>query len=402
MTQPHPSSHPFAPSCAPVSPSGRDGAADGDGGDLRESLLGALAASDTVGVAVCDRELRYLLWNRFMEVHTGFPAAAVLGRCVLDLHPGLGAEGLEAVLRRVLAGEAVSLPFQRYTRPGAPGGWIRAQYHPHRGADGRVKGVVGLVHGVAEQAQAAAGSGDPRELEAAVERGEVTAYFQPLVSLATGAVSGAEALARWLHPERGCLPPAEFVAAAEESGVIAALGARILEDACRAAASWPAPLEVSVNLSARQLGHPGLVGEVCGALEGSGLAAERLRLEVTESTLIADADGAAATLGRLRELGARVWMDDFGTGYSSLAVLHRLPVDGVKVDRSFVAGMGKDGRAGQVVAAVLGLARGLGVERPEQLFVLRTLGCGAAQGFLFAPALEAEAFAGFVACGHRW
>jgi EAL domain-containing protein (putative c-di-GMP-specific phosphodiesterase class I) len=317
------------------------------------------------------------------------------------------------VLQRVLAGETVSLPDRRYTVPGVRSGWIWAQYHPHRDARGRIAGVVGLVHEVTDRVRAEeegrALAGFPGGLRGALDRGEVSAFYQPVVSLATGRVACAEALARWRHPQRGWLSPAAFIAAAEATGLIVALGERILEEACHAAAGWPDETAVSVNLAARQLAHPQLVGQVRGALEASGLPPARLRLEVTESVLIADPAAAAATLGRLRDLGVRVWMDDFGTGYSSLSLLHRLPVDGVKVDRSFVGAMGGDGRAGQVVAAVLGLARALGVEtvaegveRSEQLFVLRTLGCGWAQGFLFAPALEPDAFTALLGRGLRW
>lgn len=662
---------------------------------LRDSLFDALAASETVGVAVCDREFRYLLWNRFMEEMTGLPAAAVLGRDALEIYPHLREERLEPVLRRVLAGEAVSLPDRRYVVPGVRSGWIWVQYWPHLDADGAVAGVVGIVHDVTERKRAeeenerlaaipretpnpvlecdgdgrvlyanpaaarlaaelgariedalpgaghadlvrgALASGatvrgvevpvaarllswsyhpyrplgvvhlfaedvtarrameerlrrealqDPltglpnrrllmerlsaavdrgrrrgagtallfldldrfklvndslghpvgdqllvavadrlraavrpadtvarfggdefavlldgapgadaavrtaeairralaapvaldgfevfasasigiavggahadgpeallrgadaamyrakargpghcelydralharalarlrmeTDLRRALDRGEVTAHYQPIVSLASGRIRGAEALARWRHPERGWVRPDEFIPAAEETGLILDLGRRVLAEACRHASAWTVDgsgVQVSVNLSVKQLAQADLVEQVRRTLDESGMDPARLRLEVTESVLVADPAAAAATLGRLRDLGPRVVMDDFGTGYSSLSALHRLPLDGLKVDRSFVAAMGQDGRAGQVVASVLALARELGldvvaegIERPDQLARLRQLGCDAGQGFLFSPAADADVLHSLLAADRRW
>ena len=662
---------------------------------LRETLFDALAASETVGIAVCDREFRYLMWNRFMEELTGLPAAAVLGRNALEIYPHLREERLERVLHRVLEGETVSLPDRRYRVPGVRAGWIWVQYCPHRAADGSVAGVVGIVHEVTERKRAEeenerlaafpreapnpvlecdadgrvvyanpaasrlaaelgarieralpGGHGDlvrgalaggaavgavevrvegrilswsyhphpplavvhlfaedvtarramedrlrhealhdpltglpnrrllmerltgalergrrrgggtallfldldrfklvndslghpvgdqllvavaerlraavrpadtvarfggdefvvlldgapgtdaairladavQREVSApvglgdlevfttasigiavagahadgpeallrgadaamyraksrgpgrwevydramharslarlrmetdlrrALDRGEVTAHFQPIVSLASGRIRGVEALARWRHPARGWVQPDEFVPAAEDTGLILELGRVVLSEACRRARAWPDAggdgVEVSVNLSVRQLAQADLVEQVRRTLEESGLSAARLRLEITESVLVADPAAAAATLRRLKELGARVVMDDFGTGYSSLAALHRLPIDGLKVDRSFVGAMGKDGRAGQVVASVLAMARGLGlevvaegIERDDQLAGLRLLGCDAGQGYLFSPPADADAIQALLSSDRRW
>jgi EAL domain-containing protein (putative c-di-GMP-specific phosphodiesterase class I) len=166
---------------------------------------------------------------------------------------------------------------------------------------------------------------------------------------------------------------------------------------------------VSVNLSVKQLAQADLVDQVRRALDESGCDPARLRLEITESVLVDSAEAAASTLRRLKELGLRVLMDDFGTGYSSLAALHRLPVDGLKVDRSFVAAMGRDGRAGELVASVVALAHALGlevvaegIEHPDQLAGLRALGCDAAQGFLFSPAVDADSLARLLASGRTW
>ncbi|HEX2080576.1 MAG TPA: EAL domain-containing protein [Longimicrobium sp.] len=662
---------------------------------LRDSLVEALTGSEGIGIAVCDREFRYVLWNRFMEELTGLPAAAVLGRNALELYPRSRDERMEEILPRVLGGETVSLPDQRYTIPGVRSGWVWVQYRPHRAADGSVAGVVGIVHdvtdrkraeeenerlaafprespnpvlecdaagrvvyanpaasalaaqlgrleralpgaghadlvrgalasgvavravevqvdgrilswsyhphpplglvhlfgedvtarrameerlrhealhdpltglpnrrllmerlsaaldrgrrrgggpallfldldrskvindslghpvgdqllaAVADRLRACAGPGatvarfggdefavllesasveaalrsaeaiqralgapvglggyevctaasigiavagtqadgpealvrsadaamyrakargpgqcelydramhaqalarlrTETELRRALERGEITPHYQPIVSLATGRVCGVEALARWRHPERGWVHPQEFVAVAEESGAIVDLGRRVLAQACREAGAWARVLPsgsagVSVNLSVKQLAQADLVDQVRRAIEDAGADPAAVRLEITESVLVENADAAASTLARLKELGVRVLMDDFGTGWSSLSALHRLPVDGLKVDRSFVAAMGHDGRAGELVASVVRLARGLGlevvaegVESADQLEALRALGCDAAQGFLFSPAIDAEAVQRLLTSGRSW
>jgi diguanylate cyclase (GGDEF)-like protein/PAS domain S-box-containing protein len=660
---------------------------------LRDTLVEALTGSEGVGIAVCDRDFRYLLWNRFMEELTGLPASAVLGRNALEMDRQLRDERMDEVLQRVLDGESVSLPDQRYAVPGVRSGWVSVQYWPWRAADGSVAGVVGIVHDVTERRRAeeenerlaafprespnpvlecdgggrvvyanpaasrlaaelgmrieralpgpghadlvrgalasgaavrsvevrvdgrvlswsyhphpplglvhlfgedvtarrameerlrhealhdpltglpnrrllmerlsaaldrgrrrgggpailfldldrfkvvndslghpvgdqllaavadrlrpcagpddtvarfggdefavllqsataeaalrtaeavqralaapvalggyevvtsasigiavataqtdgpeallrsadvamyrakAAGPGrcevydramhalalsrlrTETELRRALERGEITPHYQPIVSLSTGRITGVEALARWRHPERGWVHPAEFVAVAEESGAILELGRHVLTQACRDAGGWStdAPLGVSVNLSVKQLSQADLVQQVRRALDDSGCDPARLRLEITESVLVDSAEAAASTLGRLKELGVRVLMDDFGTGWSSLSALHRLPVDGLKVDRSFVAAMGRDGRAGELVASVVALAHALGlevvaegIERPDQLAGLRALGCDAAQGFLFSPAIDADALARLLAAERTW
>ena len=248
-------------------------------------------------------------------------------------------------------------------------------------------------------------------LRRAPERGELRALYQPIVRLADGAMIAAEALVRWDHPERGLLEAAQFVPLAEETGIIVPIGAWVLEEACRQAASWsgdgtvPA---VSVNLSARQLSRPELVDVVGEALAASGLDPDRLWLEITESVLMEDAGTAVDALGRLRALGVHLCVDDFGTGYSSLAYLRRFPVDALKVDRSFVAGLGEDPEDSAIVEAVVSMAHSLrlsvvaeGVETDEQLARLRDLGCELAQGFYFAAPVPSSALDPFRA-GSRW
>ena len=248
-------------------------------------------------------------------------------------------------------------------------------------------------------------------LRRAPERGELRALYQPIVRLSDGVVIAAEALVRWEHPDRGLLEASQFVPLAEETGMIVPIGGWMLEEACRQAATWPgnghAPA-VSVNLSARQLSRADLVDAVAAALASSGLDPDRLWLEITESVLMEDADTAVAALRRLRALGVHLSVDDFGTGYSSLAYLRRFPVDSLKVDRSFVAGLTDDPEDSAIVEAVVSMAHSLklsvvaeGVETDEQLARLRALGCELAQGFLFAAPVPSAALQP-LSSGSRW
>jgi diguanylate cyclase (GGDEF)-like protein/PAS domain S-box-containing protein len=254
------------------------------------------------------------------------------------------------------------------------------------------------------------------DLRRAVDNGEFIPHYQPVVELSTGKVVGAEALARWNHPERGLLQPAAFIELAEETGLIVPLGRNILRLACADAARWGtafgATPKLSVNLSARQLQHETIVEDVAEILASTGLDPALLTLEITESVLISDPDAAAKVLGRLKALGVTLALDDFGTGYSSLSYLGRFPVDILKIDRSFVAGIaggsggGGDAATGTETAlleAIVGLGQMLhlsvvaeGIERPDQLARLDKLGCGLGQGFLFAKPMPDAEFNGAV------
>jgi diguanylate cyclase len=230
------------------------------------------------------------------------------------------------------------------------------------------------------------------DLRGALERGELRLHYQPEVDLASGCVGAVEALLRWEHPTRGLLGPGEFICVAEESGLIVPIGAWVLEEATRQAAAWPGePVLVRVNVSARQLREPHFVATVQAALAASGLPARALCLELTESVLMEDLDHSAAVLRRLRALGTTLALDDFGTGYSSLAYLRSLEVDRLKIDRSFMAELDAAPAEQTIVAAIVGLARGLGlavtaegIETQAQLACVQRLGCDAAQGFLLA------------------
>ncbi len=246
------------------------------------------------------------------------------------------------------------------------------------------------------------------ELRTALAEGRFQLVYQPLVSLRHGHVTGFEALLRW-NSSNGPVPPGEFIPIAEETGMIVAIGAWVLDEACRHAAQWPAPVTIAVNLSPVQLRSPGLVATVRAALEDSGLAAVRLELEITESVLLEDNDGAIATLYALHELGVRIAMDDFGTGYSSLRYLRSFPFDKIKLDQSFVADLLREEGTVAIVRAVAGLGRSLGivtlaegVESRHQLDCLRAEGYAEAQGFFFSrPAEFEEATALLGRIGHR-
>ena len=247
------------------------------------------------------------------------------------------------------------------------------------------------------------------ELELVVQRAQLDLRYQPIISLATGRVTGFEALVRWNHPERGELQPDSFIPVAEETGAIVAIDRWVLLKACCQGRAWqqayPAdePLVVSVNLSTRQLEEENVVEAVQLALEVSGLAPSDLVIEITESFLIRNQEAGVEKLRQLRALGVRLAIDDFGTGYSSLSYLRNLPIDVLKIDRSFIDGLGRNDEDSALVQAILRLARSLnletiaeGVERPEQHAALAELQCTLAQGWLFAKAMPGSDFEGLL------
>jgi diguanylate cyclase (GGDEF)-like protein len=237
-----------------------------------------------------------------------------------------------------------------------------------------------------------------RDLRLALSRNELELYYQPKFSLLNDELAGVEALVRWRHPERGLVPPGEFIDIAEETGLILQLGEWVLRAAARQAAAWDG-LQMSVNISPVQFRQADLVQVVRSTLQESGLAPHRLELEVTESVLIQQPDAAAKLLGELKALGVRVAMDDFGTGYSSLSYLQRFHFDKIKVDRSFISAIGTEPTAEAIIRAVINLASSLGmltcaegVETDEQLATLRHEGCSEVQGYLFGKPMPAAEF----------
>jgi diguanylate cyclase (GGDEF)-like protein len=236
-------------------------------------------------------------------------------------------------------------------------------------------------------------------LRRAVARGEFVLHYQPVIDLATRRVTGAEALIRWVHPERGLLPPAEFIDIAEESGLIVEIGEWVLREACAAAAAWPVPISIAVNLSPLQLRDDTLVDTVTAILQTAGLQAERLELEIVESVMLDHTAQTEEALWNLHQHGVRIALDDFGTGYSSLSYLRRFPFDKIKIDRSFILDLGYEKDDSSIILAIIGLAERMnmvvtaeGVETAEQSELLLSYGCAQAQGFLFHRPMQEEQF----------
>lgn len=271
-------------------------------------------------------------------------------------------------------------------------------------SEGKLTGAVNLVVDVTLGAQAGAGAAAGRhhlaeDLEAAIASKQLHLHYQPVFS-AAGVLTGFEALARWIHPERGVVPPSEFIPAAEESGLILPLARELLCQACTEAARWEKPLRIAVNVSPLQFRHgdlPGLIDEV---LVETGLEPERLELEITEGVMITDFDRTMLVLHRIKALGVRIALDDFGTGYSSLSYLHMFPLSTLKIDRSFVANLGVASEAAAITRAVIALGHALGievvaegVETREQLDFLIDEGCNYMQGYMLGRPLPAEQYA---------
>jgi EAL domain-containing protein (putative c-di-GMP-specific phosphodiesterase class I) len=248
------------------------------------------------------------------------------------------------------------------------------------------------------------------DLRKAIERHEFRIYYQPIISLASGRISGLEALVRWQHPQRGILNPAEFIPIAEETGMIIAIDEWVLEEACRQLKVWQEripgdyPLSVSVNLSSRHFTRADLIERIRRVMERTGLDPPSLKLEVTETAIMERAEPVSATFNGLVALGVKLHIDDFGTGYSSLSYLQRFPFEALKIDRSFVSTMSTRDKSLVIVRAMVLLAHQLGmgaiaegVETEQQLAQLKALGCDLAQGYLFSRPLDSEKTAGLIA-----
>ena len=248
------------------------------------------------------------------------------------------------------------------------------------------------------------------DLRMALERQEFFVDYQPIVSLETRGIIGFEALVRWLHPSRGVVAPAEFIPAAEETGLIIPIDQWVLRESCRQMRKWQEelpmdpPLTISVNLSAKHFGQPDLAKQIALVLQETGLDACSLKLELTESMIVEDSRAVSSVLSELGALGVQVQIDDFGTGYSSLGYLHRLPIDTLKIDRTFISKMGMSGNGSEIVRTILVLAHDLGmkviaegVETLDQLTRLRGLECEYGQGFLFAKPVDKTAAAALIA-----
>ncbi len=247
------------------------------------------------------------------------------------------------------------------------------------------------------------------EMRAAIDRREFEMHYQPIVHLETNALSGFEALVRWRHPARGMILPNDFIPAAEETGLILPLGRWILNESCRQMREWQerypqaSSLVINVNLSCKQFLQSDLAEKISETLEETGLAPHCLKLEITESYLIENSENAVRIMNSLRKLGVELSLDDFGTGYSSLSYLHRLPLNSLKIDRSFISRMSESGENSEIVRTIIKLAQNLkmqviaeGIETAEQLAQLNALHCGYGQGYFFSMPLEAEMAAEFI------
>jgi diguanylate cyclase (GGDEF)-like protein/PAS domain S-box-containing protein len=247
-----------------------------------------------------------------------------------------------------------------------------------------------------------------RDLRSAVEGGELVLHYQPLINMSTGRVTGVEALARWEHPERGTIPPKEFIPLAESTGLIRSLGLWVLREACAQTAHWRqlhaslADLKLSVNISPRQLEDECLTERIAAVLSETQLPAELLTLEMTESVLMSDSPAALLRLAELRELGVRLAIDDFGTGYSSLSYLHRFPIDVLKIDRSFIDEL-SHGADATLVSTIVRLGHTMhletvaeGIERPAEMLLLRRQGCTTGQGYHFSPPIPPDELMGYL------
>jgi EAL domain-containing protein (putative c-di-GMP-specific phosphodiesterase class I) len=253
------------------------------------------------------------------------------------------------------------------------------------------------------------------DLRHALERGEFRNFYQPIVALVSGEIAGFEALLRWQHPTRGLLGPSEFISVAEETGLIRELGWWNLREACRQISLWRAgliahsDLTISVNLSAKQFLQPNLVEDIRKLLVELALPPAALKLEITESTVMADPSAAVEMLQQIKSLGIRLAIDDFGTGYSSLSYLHRFPLDTLKIDRSFISVMEEDGEGMEIARSIVPMANNLrldvvaeGVETIQQVALLKKLQCKYGQGYYFSRPLSAEGIGALLAGDLRW
>ena len=253
------------------------------------------------------------------------------------------------------------------------------------------------------------------DLRRAVDRGEFVVHYQPVMSPESGTIVGVEALVRWDHPERGRIAPGQFIPLAEETGLIVPISTWVIRQACAQLRIWqerfprPTPLFCTVNVSVKHFAQPDLVEQVTTIVRETGINPSSLKLEITESVIVDNDDLARQVLVQLRALGVQVYLDDFGTGYSSLGYLHRLPLDAIKIDRSFVGQMESDDRSYQLVRTVRLLAKNVGlsvvaegVETNEQLRAIRGLGCEFAQGFLFSKPVSVEEVDALLAQDPHW
>ncbi|WP_439543730.1 putative bifunctional diguanylate cyclase/phosphodiesterase [Hyphomicrobium sp.] len=379
----------------------------GIGASLCIGLDNFKAVNETMGQAAGDLLLQAVARRINQTLRQDAKAARLGGDEFGIIMPGVAdVEEISAVAKRLI--EVISRPYMIQGQPIVIGASIGIAVAPGDGdeADKLMKNASLALSQVKQRgkgsyryfeadmnARAQARRKLEQDLRLAIEMGGLDVHYQPLVSLTTGHTVAAEALVRWLHPERGYVSPVEFIPIAEESGLITRLGDFVLRRACHDAMAWPEHMRVAVNISPVQFRGVDVCGMVHAALEASGLAPERLELEITESLFLDRSNVVLDTLDALRRLGTRIAMDDFGTGYSSLGYLCSFPFDKIKIDRSFVSGICGNVEKQAVVRAIVGLGDTLGktitaegIETDAELACLRHIGCEQGQGFLFSKA----------------
>ncbi|MGC2777809.1 MAG: EAL domain-containing protein [Bradyrhizobium sp.] len=401
---------------------------------LTQELDGAASGAKRIAVMCIDLDLFKTINDSFGHPMGDRLLQAVAGRLRQQMHGGhlaarLGGDEFAAIIGQTGADDASERAARLIATLSAPydidgnelviGASIGIAISPGDGASCeelmknadmalyRAKQDGGRVHRFFEKEmdrQAQKRRDMEHDLRRAFAHGEFELHYQPLVDVATNAISAFECLLRWHHPDKGMISPADFIPVAEDIGLIVPLGEWVLREACHEAAKWPDGIKVAVNLSAVQFRSRNLVQVVVHALAQSALAPERLELEITESILLAETEANLATLHQLRRLGIRISMDDFGTGYSSLSYLRSFPFDKIKIDRSFVKDLAQRSDCVAIVRAIAGLGRSLnitttaeGVETADQLDWLRAEGCNQVQGFLFSAARPASEIAGLLA-----
>ncbi len=366
-------------------------------------------------IVTADVDGRVSEWSPAAEALLGWSRREAVGTAFRQHVPAQALPDFDDAWARLVAGEPV--PPYGTTTLHRDGTLRPVTLHAGTAGD-ELGGFAGVVIMLRDRPEPVAGSSaassvgslagwaapDPAfDLRRGIERGELRLHYQPIVELTDNHVVGVEALVRWERPGIGLQGPAEFIDLAERSGQIMPLGAWVTHEACRVAAELAqlatGPHRVSINLSARQLSDPGAVEILRQALEASGCPASSIEIEVTETALMQDLSAATAALGAIKALGISLALDDFGTGHSSLLYLKHFPVDRIKIDQSFVRGLGADADDTAIVASTISLAHNVGVrciaegvETVDQLALLRQMGCDYAQGYLFSRPVTLDAF----------